>query len=250
MITFKRFQRDKGEEVMTNEENHKNYSNIVKRNKEKIKGGISMRRFTRILLITGVIMLIFSGPALASLYVGTWDSVSGDIETGIWEETLLGSYPEYIGSTSSQQSTGGQWSSTAVRGNSTYSDVYWDSSLGLFAQDFVTTYSQSDYYFEFFDNGEYTADLTGTAEYTIYFTTGGSYSGVSTITWQGEGIVNEDTNFYVQCLATGEEDYNDGTSHYGDVGYAQLKLTTIPIPSAVWLLGSGLFGLVGIRRRF
>jgi hypothetical protein len=40
----------------------------------------------------------------------------------------------------------------------------------------------------------------------------------------------------------------------GDIGYFQAtveaKSQTVPIPGAMWLLGSGLVGLVGIRRRF
>jgi hypothetical protein len=31
---------------------------------------------------------------------------------------------------------------------------------------------------------------------------------------------------------------------------AFLTVTTVPVPAAVWLLGSGLIGLVGIRRKF
>jgi hypothetical protein len=36
-------------------------------------------------------------------------------------------------------------------------------------------------------------------------------------------------------------------TNYGDNGIA--KVNAVPVPAAAWLLGSGLLGLVGIRRR-
>jgi hypothetical protein len=35
-----------------------------------------------------------------------------------------------------------------------------------------------------------------------------------------------------------------------DAGLFGLEITTVPIPGSVWLLGSGLIGIVGIRRKF
>lgn len=43
--------------------------------------------------------------------------------------------------------------------------------------------------------------------------------------------------------------HNEGSLWYANnVMYA--KLTAVPIPGAVWLLGSGLVGIVGMRRKF
>ena len=40
------------------------------------------------------------------------------------------------------------------------------------------------------------------------------------------------------------------TGSGNDFALDDIGFTAIPIPSAVWLLGSGLFGIVGIRRKF
>ncbi len=38
-------------------------------------------------------------------------------------------------------------------------------------------------------------------------------------------------------------------SIYDEIGIDNISYTIVPIPGAVWLLGSGLLGLVAIRRR-
>ena len=38
--------------------------------------------------------------------------------------------------------------------------------------------------------------------------------------------------------------------HGGTITSATIDISAVPIPGEVWLLGSGLIGLVGIRRRF
>ncbi len=35
----------------------------------------------------------------------------------------------------------------------------------------------------------------------------------------------------------------------GTESYSVIQLTSVPVPAAIWLLGSGLIGLVGLRRR-
>lgn len=41
----------------------------------------------------------------------------------------------------------------------------------------------------------------------------------------------------------------DGTANYASGEYIATEIQVVPIPGAVWLLGSGLLGLIGIRRR-
>lgn len=70
----------------------------------------------------------------------------------------------------------------------------------------------------------------------------GSYSGNEISVNLAKGLVN-DGNLSIQITVTGGS---------VEIQYPSLILSTsaIPIPSAVWLLGSGLIGIVGIRRKF
>jgi len=43
--------------------------------------------------------------------------------------------------------------------------------------------------------------------------------------------------------------YGDPVPSYG-IALSTAEVSTVPIPAAAWLFASGLFGLVGIRRRF
>jgi hypothetical protein len=43
--------------------------------------------------------------------------------------------------------------------------------------------------------------------------------------------------------------YNDYSFNHTGTNLSQLRMQVVPIPAAVWLLGSGLLGLVVIRRR-
>jgi len=46
------------------------------------------------------------------------------------------------------------------------------------------------------------------------------------------------------------EDFNgEGGGIAGDAYYDDIDLSAVPVPAAVWLLGSGLLGLVGFRRK-
>ena len=80
------------------------------------------------------------------------------------------------------------------------------------------------------------------------------------VTLQTPNIATEYLGF-VNRLVTlaGSADLSDLRSSYARMdlftdanftNHVQDQIKTVPVPAAVWLLGSGLIGLIGIRRRF
>ncbi len=88
---------------------------------------------------------------------------------------------------------------------------------------------------------------------TDYFTTSGLFDVVRNSPVQGPGGV------YTGIMISGSFDdpggiqflYNDAYSDldYNDMGVSSTA-AAVPLPAAVWLLGSGLVGLLGLRNRF
>jgi hypothetical protein len=229
-----------------------------------------MKKYLATMLFICIAAFLFSSSAFAALWSGTWDQTTTDkIELGTWYEQAQGATPDWVGSLGFEDSSGGQWTSRTVRGNSSYSAPAWDGTY--FEMNFVTTYDQWAYHCTFFDENPYVAYLSGDATYKLYLTynpISGKfvYNHAGPITFQGgANMVYEDvanpllhpTNFSVSYTATGVTNHytpeNPDDSWGGAITYATLTLTPnsppVPIPGAVWLFGSGLLGLLGIRRR-
>jgi hypothetical protein len=74
--------------------------------------------------------------------------------------------------------------------------------------------------------------------------------------WAVLGVMNimegSGTDFTIFNASAAYSSYTTVNWYFADAANAQDFLTPskVPIPAAVWLLGSGLLGLVGIRRRF
>lgn len=59
--------------------------------------------------------------------------------------------------------------------------------------------------------------------------------------------VSPDTSF--ACVMAGETGCTTFDNSVGVLGVAGITASTVPVPAAVWLFGSGLIGLLGIARR-
>ncbi len=101
-------------------------------------------------------------------------------------------------------------------------------------------------------------DLTNNGMFTIHFP-------VLELQWAGSidvpGTVNggidfdcNTTNYYIRCTSEYLGQAAEGSSGLIIGNYLQWELagstpSTLPVPAAVWLFGSGLLGLIGLARR-
>ncbi len=229
-----------------------------------------MKGFLAKLFVVCFVTFMLAAPAYASLIAGTYDSDSDLIQTATWVELLTNGnsttgWPttppwngtpggDYSGSTLTMTSSSGlapNWSFTGARLGPVVNNG------GLYT---ITYGGGSVYNFKFIgDGGLYSAYLTGYCTYRL----DGSGHGYD-ITWIGSGAVIGQPGWTVYAQATGGVEtfmnvppvaWNSDfpthplNAHGGTSLNAQYTLTYVPIPGAVWLLGSGLLGLLGLRRR-
>jgi len=211
-----------------------------------------MRKVLVTLVFTCLVTFFISAPLKASLVEGTWDASNGLEQTGTWVEYFLGSYPEYVGNTGQITSTDNQWSSSGVRTGSDYNTLPIMEPGGYYTNN--TAYFTSDIEFLFFDGNYYTATIPTVCTFQLHFGSTGVYLGADNMVWQGEGVINEDPSFSIYFTTYGYETWNNaalgtGIDHGGVITYASSTLSAVPIPSAIWLFGSSLLGLLGIKRR-
>lgn len=216
-----------------------------------------MKKCLAVMCLVCLTLFLLSGPAFASLYAGTWNQTTPyQIELGTWSETAQGSNPTWVGSIGSQDSVGTQWNASSIRGNSTYTTPTYKD--GYYQMDFVTAFDQWAFNCIFVDGNEYTANLSGTATYTLYLNYTGNplnpfvYDHAGPIHFYGEGNVVGNPFLATYDGMGTMTDYNPGVSWGGDITSLELSLSplsSVPIPGAVWLMGSGLLGLLGIRRK-
>jgi hypothetical protein len=76
-----------------------------------------------------------------------------------------------------------------------------------------------------------------------------TYTGTDNCIWTAQGIINEDPGFMITLYATGTQTFLDANGASGPIDYAGFTLSSVPIPGALWLFGSGLLGLLGVRRK-
>jgi hypothetical protein len=207
-----------------------------------------MKRFFYAALITLVAGIVLPNPASASLYEGSWSSSLGQIQTGSWAMIYHGSDPANLGSILNMQSNfstpGMSWFSTGSTVTSYTQTGYIPTSNGGFYIDGTKTYSGGTFRFRFSDGTFYSFnDITESSTLRMYFDSSYKLLSYALLEYQGSGIIKEDPNFKMTVTST------PSSFSSGKVDNLLWDIKAVPIPASLWILGSGLLGLLGIRRR-
>jgi hypothetical protein len=219
-----------------------------------------MKKFLITLLISCVLTFLFAGSASASLYAGTWNSATGTDRTqlGTWTEDFNGgTYPGFVNATPTMTSSGLpsggiSWSSTGSTCAGVHSDTgFMPYSGGGFSRTVSNDYTGGLFTFTFLDGNTYTTNPSiARTNTTSYFDSSYHYLYSTGSTWTITGVVNEDPAYTLITYATGHQTGFDAASRWGVNDYTRATLVpTVPIPGALWLFGSGLLGLIGIKRK-
>lgn len=162
------------------------------------------------------------------------------------------------------------WSLVLYNGNPTQLSVYDTRSLSGIITDQQNGYGTLS--FSYPVNGIQNGNTSGTQPDGIALVDNTSsvvqflsYEGIFTaadgaaagLTSTDIGVAESGTTpvgYSLQLVGTGSNygDFSWSTemaNSFGDVNTGQLFVSTVPVPAAVWLLGSALFGLAGFRRK-
>jgi hypothetical protein len=134
----------------------------------------------------------------------------------------------------------------------TYTSIYQGVDYGFN----ITTPSEMShmFYTTLGDKAYYTTSGTAQAGYGL--TNSGPFSNVQTYDyWSATEYAPNTNNAWVFSTTNGNQFnvpkpaiLNAWAVHSGDVGVA-VTASTVPLPAATWLFGSGLLGLIGMGRR-
>ncbi|MRR08104.1 MAG: hypothetical protein EG828_14495 [Deltaproteobacteria bacterium] len=211
------------------------------------------RLSTLVLIMAG--LFLFSVPASAALSTSTWYTPG---LFGYWGGNQEGTFPNFIGTTVTAYGLSGTWSCSGVRTGMVSDSGFLPDGSDGFYRSFVSANTQ-DMAFTFSDGNNYTTTMTGTSQYTWYFNSSFQFTGSSDAVTNYSGIIDQDHNF---ILTTTTRNITTWNSLYGDpipsgweayevggtVNDGFRSISAVPVPGALWLLGSGLLCLPGFRR--
>lgn len=217
----------------------------------------------RVLMIAVLFLgtITLAAPASASLMNGTWTSSAGDFSTGPWREILWGGGEGMAGNEIQAWGleTGGmpQWgtqgavlSTVQDLGGGTYLTTYEGGILVLYkggpwnpgtydvSGDLIAMNGFSNTTVKYGD-GTMSFDILGTGIFGNQAVTIAAH--FDRATPQGP--------FPYSGINPNSGEPGSASFYLGDLTSITVTITSVPVPPAAWLLGTGLIGLVAIRRR-
>jgi len=215
----------------------------------------------RLLFVLIVFVLMLSGTAGAALIEGP----NYDYGPGSWSQDFT-VYPSAVTMTgdSGWQTLGLSVSTTLIANlppDSSYMyQTYRTIKSGTTTFDFFDGVSTNTYTLSGTSTTDYNIRLsydTGSASWIYAGIRDGSNQPVPFVSVMTGLITDENLNTFniVFTLEQDEDTYslnpttNQLESQAGSVISSSMAISSVPVPAAIWLFGSGLIGLVGIRRR-
>jgi hypothetical protein len=202
-----------------------------------------------------LVVVMFSSTAFASLSAGTWTSSSGAIKNGTWALTTYGnlfdtgvldsrSYPtgqglswDYPGAVVSNIS----WFILPIEGSSDYYRAYQGSFSG----------GQYPLSFNFIDNNMYTiTNTTGSFGVLLKYDTNNNFLGSDSSFYTCEGVIDQENHKYEMTITSTPVVLGIVNPFaVGTVDNIEWDIQAVPIAPSLWIFGSGLLALIGLKRR-
>jgi hypothetical protein len=211
-----------------------------------MKGDSSMKK--KLLVILGFIFVLALGTGQAQ--AATWDlNLAGDVSNRSFYDFNIGS-TNYSG-----WSLGltGLTSFTALEGDTVNATITLDESVTMPASVFNTSVELGLYG----ANPSYVTSTSSTITFYNDDIEGSTFTtGSSSASWlyAGATLFGPDNSFtfdkiIINCTI---DKIGEGNSLYltNATLNAQMQNPAVPIPGAIWLLGSGVLGLLGFKRKF
>ena len=236
----------------------------------KLFGGINMRKLLVLALTLGLVMGVASMASASKVTVGYYEDFSSYYSFGqLWAQRSNPIYYGFIG-----DHTVDGWWDTEHHGTFDWGGKYvWvDDDAGIFLNVSTLGYENVSFKFRWYTDNAWRDDWAEFGVYygdlSEYFNDGFSNTNLRSLFEGANGNIeklglSKDSNWVYESfsLASNTEDIwiylaindGEGTKAFFDnlaICGTEMPPSQVPIPGAVWLLGSGLVGLAGLKRKY